>query len=50
LLRDAWLFFALLLLLVVIVCILKPVRIFDRLAGTRMVDRLVSIIELIGEL
>jgi hypothetical protein len=50
LLRDAWLFFMLLLLLAVVVFVLKPARILDRLAGTRLIDRLVSVIEMVAEL
>lgn len=50
LLRDAWLFFMVVLLLVVVVFVLKPARILDRLAGTRLTDRLVSIIEMVAEL
>ncbi len=49
-LRDAWLFFMLLLLLAVVVLVLKPARILDRLAGTRLIERLVSIIEMVAEL
>lgn len=50
LLRDAWLAFMLLLLVAVVVFVLKPARILDRLAGTRLIDRLVSIIEMVAEL
>jgi len=50
LLRDAWFAFMLLLLLVVVVFVLKPARILDRLAGTRLIERLVSIIEMVAEL
>lgn len=49
-LRDAWLFFMLLLLLAVVVLVLKPARLLDRLAGTRLIDRLVSLIERVAEL
>jgi hypothetical protein len=49
-LRDAWLFFMLLLLLAVVVLVLKPARILDRLAGTRLSERLVSMIEMMAEL
>ena len=49
-LRDAWLFFMLLLLLAVVVLVLKPVRLLDRLAGTSLTCRLVSIIEIVAEL
>lgn len=49
-LRDAWLFFMLVLLLAFVVLVLKPVRILDRLAGTRLIDRLVSFIEMVAEL
>jgi hypothetical protein len=50
LLRDAWLFFGLVLLLAIIVVVLKPASVLDRLAGTTLVDHLVSIIEMIAEL
>jgi hypothetical protein len=49
-LRDAWLFFMLLLLLALVVVVLKPARILDRWAGTRLIERLVSIIEAVAEL
>ncbi len=49
-LRDAWLFFLLLLLLTVVVFVLKPVQLLDRLLGTRLTDRLVSLIEMVAEL
>jgi len=50
LLRDAWLFFMLLLLLAVVVFVLKPARLLDRFLGTRLTGRLVSIIEMVAEL
>ena len=49
-LRDAWLFLMLFVLLAVVVLVLKPARLLDRLAGTRLMERLVSIIEMVAEL
>lgn len=49
-LRDAWLFFMLLLLLAVVVFVLKPARLLDRFLGTRLTGRLVAIIEMVAEL
>jgi len=50
LLRDAWRFFLLLLLLAVVVFVLKPAWVLDRLVGIRLTGRLVSLIELVAEL
>lgn len=49
-LRDAWLFLMLLLLLTVVLLVLKPVQLLDRLLGTRLTDRMISIIEVVAEL
>jgi hypothetical protein len=49
-LRDAWLFLMLLLLLTVVVLVLKPAQLLDRLLGTRLTDRMISIIEVVAEL
>jgi len=49
-LRDAWLFFMLLVLLAVVVFVLKPARLLDRFWGTRLIERLVSLIERVAEL
>lgn len=49
-LRDAWLFFMMFVLLAVVVFVLKPARLVDRLAGTRLIDRLVRLIEMVAEL
>lgn len=49
-LRDAWLFLMLLLLLAFVALVLKPARIVDRLAGTRLTERLVSFVEMVAEL
>jgi hypothetical protein len=49
-LRDAWLFVMLLLLVAVAVFVLKPARLLDRFLGTRLVEPLVRLVEWVAEL
>ena len=46
---DALLFFEVSLLVVVALLVLRPAFVLDRLLGTRILDRLVAIVEWIGE-
>jgi hypothetical protein len=48
-LRDAWNFFTMFLLLAAVIFIFKPVRFIDRMLGTRVFERLLPIIEAIAE-
>ncbi|MBI3070949.1 MAG: hypothetical protein HYY84_02365 [Deltaproteobacteria bacterium] len=50
LLRDAWVFFTLLVLLVTVFVFLWPLQIIDRVTGTRMVARLIGVIERVGDI
>jgi hypothetical protein len=48
-LRDAVMFFLLLVLLLALAALLKPVQVLDRWLGTRLLDPLVDLIERIAE-
>jgi len=49
-LRDAWLFLGVILLVIASVVVLRPARFVDRVFGTRTLERLVHLIERLGEI
>ncbi len=48
--RDAWVFFTLLILLVTVFIFLWPLQLIDRVARTRLVARLIDVIERVGDI